>query len=124
MDRILIDPDFSGNRSHRLPVQILLDRRFLKFLIVFSHLIILSESFVYHFLIPSQFEAADNFGDEGLAAVKLNSKYGFINNKGEFVISPQFEYIYKPFSYGLSYVQQNGNNRYIDKTGKLIWKQD
>lgn len=40
-------------------------------------------------VIPGPFEDADYFG-EGLAAVCVDGKYGYINKQGEFVIEPQF----------------------------------
>ncbi len=41
--------------------------------------------------IPPQFEDAQEFGENGLAAVKVNGKYGFIDMTGKFVIEPQFD---------------------------------
>ncbi|EOH5650946.1 WG repeat-containing protein, partial [Campylobacter coli] len=40
-----------------------------------------------------KFDYVWSFG-EGLVAVKLNGKYGFIDKSGEFVIEPIFDDIY------------------------------
>lgn len=50
--------------------------------------------------IASQFDGARHFRS-GLAAVKINDKWGFINKKGEFVVEPQFAQG-RDFSEGLS----------------------
>ena len=69
-------------------------------------------------LIPPQFDSAGNFS-EGLAAVKINDKWGYIDKKGNFVIQPQFDSVYN-FSQGLAAVEINEKRGYIDKTGKII----
>lgn len=45
MNRVFIDPDFSRYRSHRLTVQVFLNRLFLKIFIVFFHPLILQRVF-------------------------------------------------------------------------------
>ena len=42
-------------------------------------------------LLPAGFERAARFS-EGLAAVRLNGRYGYINSRGETVIAPQFDH--------------------------------
>ena len=42
------------------------------------------------FVIPPEFKAADLFY-EGLAAVKINGKWGYINETGEIVINPEYD---------------------------------
>jgi hypothetical protein len=75
-------------------------------------------------VIPTQFEDAASFS-EGLAAVKVNGKNGFINNQGQIVITPAFErscYV-SVFSHGLAPVYttiEEGPSGYIDKTGKMV----
>lgn len=61
----------------------------------------------------------------GLAAFRINDKYGFINIKGEVIIKPQFDWV-DEFSEGLCVVRSDngklgsGKNGYIDITGKLV----
>lgn len=56
---------------------------------------------------------------EGLAVVKEGLLYGYVNAKGEYVITPQFESA-ESFSEGLAAVKINDKWGYIDKTGKLV----
>lgn len=57
---------------------------------------------------------------EGLASVKAsNSKSGYIDRTGRFIIKPQFEEAYE-FSNGLARVQDGGKYGYIDKTGNVV----
>ena len=62
---------------------------------------------------------------EGLAAVKINGKWGFIDKSGQMVIQPQFatNYFSKPsyFSGGLALVWAGEKWGYIDMTGKYVW---
>lgn len=64
---------------------------------------------------------------EGLAVVKQNNLYGFIDKAGTFVIKPQFGYA-RDFKEGLAVVldpknKGNGNGLgFIDKTGKIVIK--
>jgi hypothetical protein len=57
--------------------------------------------------------------NEGLAPAVKDSKWGFIDTNGEFVIEPQF-IIAETFSEGLALVGLKGNYGYIDKTGEVI----
>lgn len=92
--------------------------------------------------IPS-FDESSDFSD-GMAAVKVNGKWGFINTEGEMVIEPRFDGLIKPrldgcigygvakhetdsatlvkyFSEGLAaYRDENGKWGYIDKKGKTV----
>ena len=56
---------------------------------------------------------------DGLARVKQNGKYGYIDKNGKMVIQPQFNDA-RNFSDGLAMVRQNGKYRYIDKSGNMI----
>lgn len=59
---------------------------------------------------------------EGLAAVKKNDKFGFINTKGELVIPCQYQYAGQ-FKGGLACVvkdEENNNISFIDATGKML----
>ncbi len=48
----------------------------------------------YEEMIAPQYEDADCFADNGLALVKMNGKYGFINTRGEAVIPCQYDLAY------------------------------
>ena len=37
------------------------------------------------------YKLIENFADNGFAAVKINTKWGFINETGRLIINPQFE---------------------------------
>lgn len=56
---------------------------------------------------------------EGLARVRLNEKWGFVDKNGNVVIIPQYDYA-QSFSDGLALVQLNDKWSYIDKFGKEI----
>jgi hypothetical protein len=60
---------------------------------------------------------------EELAIVRLNSKYGFIDKKGNEVIPPIYDNA-KPFNNGKAEVQFMGKWRLIDCDGKVIAKFD
>ena len=73
--------------------------------------------------IPLQFDGADHFS-EGLAAVKLNDLWGFIDIKGNVVIEPK----YLPriwgspmiFSEGFAAVRTETGTGFINKSGAMI----
>ena len=73
--------------------------------------------------ITPQFTFASQFNDSiAVAAVGnhlLYSKYGFINEKGKWLIIPQFNAAGN-FSEGKARVQQNGKWGYINKKGNFI----
>lgn len=74
-------------------------------------------------IIEPQFDLAGHFSD-GLAAVKLNGKWGYIDKDGKTVISPQFDQAV-PFQNGLAQVVVRSSPPkfgYVDKTGKYIWE--
>ncbi len=56
---------------------------------------------------------------EDLAVVAISGKYGFINKKGEMIITPQFDKA-KSFSEGLALVKIGRYYGFIDKTGKTV----
>jgi len=53
-----------------------------------------------------------------LYPLKISNKYGYINNTGEVIISPQFDVAW-PFSDGLALVEINNNYGYINEEGKI-----
>jgi hypothetical protein len=59
---------------------------------------------------------------EGLAAAgdKYGEKWGYIDTRGEFVISPRFDSVPSSFSEGLAKVHINHSFGYIDRTGKIV----
>lgn len=72
----------------------------------------------YKTVIACQYDEANSFS-EGLAGVKKNGLYGFINKEGEVVIDFQFEFILD-FSEGLAAVVKRGDYGFINKKGELI----
>ena len=57
---------------------------------------------------------------EGMALFRTHDrKYGYLNDKLEIVIEPEFSYG-RAFSEGLAYVWQDGKNYYIDKSGSVV----
>ncbi|MBD2006690.1 MULTISPECIES: WG repeat-containing protein [Cyanophyceae] len=68
--------------------------------------------------IQPRFDVADSFSD-GLARVRVDGKWGYIDKSGDIVIQPQFDEA-EPFFEGLAVVWISGQNRgYIDKTGRF-----
>ena len=63
----------------------------------------------------------DNVGSlcEGLVAVKLNDKWGFVDKAGEEVISLKYDHV-DSFRESLARVELNGKYGFIDKTGKEV----
>ena len=62
-----------------------------------------------------KYDDAYNFS-EGLALVKLNGKYGYIDKQGNEVIPLKYDYA-NNFLEGLALVRLNGKYGYIDKQG-------
>lgn len=59
------------------------------------------------------------FFSEGLAAVKIDKKWGYINKKGKIVIAPQFDEAYD-FSEGLAVVIISKKFGYINRDGHFV----
>lgn len=56
---------------------------------------------------------------EGLACVKKNHRYGFIDRNGKLVIPLNYSNAGN-FSEGMAYVSEGGKYGFIDKTGKVV----
>ena len=71
-------------------------------------------------IIDKQFDGVSSFSN-GLAKVKQNGKWGFVNTKGEIVIPCVYDDgdVYS-FSEGLAKVKQNGKWMIIDSNGQVI----
>ena len=68
--------------------------------------------------IPFQYDFADDFS-EGMAAVKRNEKYGYINSSGKLLIP--FTYVHGgPFKKGKARVILEKRTFYIDRSGREV----
>ena len=71
-------------------------------------------------IVLPKYDNARSFS-EGLAAVKLNGKYGFIDKTGKEIIPLIYDNVWVwDFNEGLAKVKLNGKWFYIDKNGKEI----
>ncbi len=68
--------------------------------------------------IPPRFEIAERFS-EGLAAVRVNGAYGYIDSTGKMAIVPRFEAA-GSFLGGYAEVRLNAASGIIDRTGRLV----
>lgn len=69
-------------------------------------------------LVTRKFDYALDFS-QGLSAVFIDRKWGYIDKTGKFVIEPQFEQA-DSFSQGLAVVKTGNKWGYIDRTGKFV----
>ena len=69
-------------------------------------------------VIPAKYDDVWYFS-EGLAKVKINGKWGFIDKSGTLVIPARYDGA-GDFSEGLAWVKINGKNGFIDKSGTLV----
>jgi len=67
--------------------------------------------------IPARFDDATPFSD-GLAAVAISEKFGYIDRDGEWIVEPSFDRAY-PFSEGLAAVETDKKVGFIDETGRM-----
>jgi len=73
--------------------------------------------------IPYQFDSVGYFSED-LALAEVNGLWGYINDKGTFVINPQFQYA-EPFSCGLAKVNPTEKEYptvFINKSGNIAFK--
>lgn len=68
--------------------------------------------------IPKRFEVAQPFS-EGLAAVRANGRYGYIDPTGKIVVAPRFQAAGR-FTGGYAEVRLDGASGIIDRSGRLI----
>ena len=68
--------------------------------------------------IPKRFEVAMPFSD-GLAAVRIDGRYGYIDAAGRVVIAPRYEAA-GPFAGDYAEVWIDGRSGAIDRTGRLV----
>jgi hypothetical protein len=69
-------------------------------------------------VIPATFERAMRFS-EGLAAVRINGLFGYIDTTGSVVISPAFD-LAGPFAGGYAEIRVGNHTGVIDRTGKIV----
>jgi len=69
-----------------------------------------------------RFEDISDFA-EGLAAVQINGKWGYVNKQGQIAIEPKFD-IAKDFSEGLAGVTEGGRLCYINASGHVVLSLD
>ena len=69
-------------------------------------------------VIPFKYDEAYNFS-EGLAMVKLNGKWGFVDKSGKVVVPLKYDFP-DDFSEGLATVTLKGKWGFIDKSGKEV----
>jgi hypothetical protein len=70
-------------------------------------------------VIPEKFQGVKPFHD-GLAAVQMDEKWGFIDRSGNVVIKPQFNGT-EGFSEGIALVWQDQRFKFIDKNGRQLF---
>ena len=68
--------------------------------------------------IPQKYEVAQPFS-EGLAAVRIDGLFGFINPRGEIVVSPRFQSA-SSFSGGYAEIRIDNASGAIDRSGRLV----
>lgn len=71
--------------------------------------------------IPRGFDAAQPFS-EGLAAVFVKNRWGYVDSIGNLAIYPRFTEA-APFHNGLARVRSGKALAYIDPAGNFVWKQ-
>ena len=70
--------------------------------------------------ISPQFDHVSILAANGLARTKQNSKYGFIDIKGKWVIKPEFDHAFSFADNGLAVVLINGKYGFIDSVGQWV----
>jgi hypothetical protein len=71
------------------------------------------------FVLLPQYEAAEDFQDNGLAIVQVKGKFGVIDLQGNFVVEPKYGSIIG-FTEGRAAVVDNQGFRVIDEQGQVL----
>jgi hypothetical protein len=74
---------------------------------------------VFEEVIPCIYDSILNFS-EGLAAVCIDNKWGFINTLNEITIECKYDFTALNFSEGLCGIVKNNKMGFIDKSGRLV----
>lgn len=69
-------------------------------------------------VIPAKYDKVNDYV-EGLAAVEIGGKWGFIDKSGKEIVPAYYDGVYN-FSNGICMVKMQGYFGFIDKTGKEI----
>jgi len=69
-------------------------------------------------VLDQVFEDARLFSSGTLAAVKINDRWGFVDQNGSIIIEPKYDEA-RSFSYGLAAVKIAGKWGFIDETGEI-----
>lgn len=71
------------------------------------------------FVIPPQFDEAEDFSEDGFAVVKLAGKFGLIDNAGRIIIPARYDRL--EWLKGLALIEKAGVREYIDVKGNTVW---
>jgi hypothetical protein len=74
-----------------------------------------------NFVTPVKYEDAQDYQENGLAAIQTNGEYGLINQFGQFIVHPQYSFI-NPFSEGRAVVMDEKGFKVINERGKVLTK--
>jgi hypothetical protein len=75
------------------------------------------------FIIPPQYDWAEDFQENGLAVVYRANYAGLINKSDEFIVEPFYNVIYE-YNDGLSIAEHNGEYRIINENGEVVFQTD
>ncbi len=69
-------------------------------------------------MIQANFEDAGPFSEDK-APVKITGLWGFIDKKGQFVISPRYDSV-SVFRSGVALVREKGKREVVDSGGRIL----
>lgn len=83
----------------------------------------LNQGYETQWVISPQYTKASKEFSEGLAAVEVNGKVGFIDKMNRFVIPPIFDPMddLEGFKHGMAVVKKDGKYGFIDKAGLFVF---